>query len=296
MKKLYTNGCSMTWGSMPHSELFPIRDEWDALPILSKYNLYSDCVSSLAYNPESRTKKYSLLTGLDESIPKEWGEVNKRRKNHCWPTKLGKLLDVPVIDYSLGGGSCPRIVRTTYEYFAGVKNPEDYFAIIQLTGGTRIEFWEEETNLFRPLQIHHDGNLAMDLIKEFRKYYITWEWERQVYLQSAITLASFFKSLGIQYFITGFFDGRDLKNLDPGVHPQLHTKEWLDLCDFAEKNVNWYKNFYDFNFFDIPYQNCSGDIHPVHYKDGEGDQHPSERGHTEIAKIFKNYIESNFET
>lgn len=295
MKKLYTNGCSMTWGSMKFSQLYS-KEEWNSTELKNFWNM-DDGISSIHFFPPGKKykKAYELTERDINNFPDDYILLNEKRKKWCWPYKLGKLLDVPVVDYSLGGGSCQRIIRTTYEYFSKVKNPENYFAIIQLTGGSRIEFWEEDMNIFYPMQISRDMGIHYSYILEHRKLYMNWQWERYVYLQSAITLSSFFKSLGIQYFITGFFEGPYLKSR-PKNEPQ--PKEWLDLCDFAENNVNWYRNWEKFGFFRIPYINESGYFQPDQYlrEDVEEDQHPSEQGHTEIAKIFKNYIESNFET
>jgi len=111
--KLYSNGCSYTWGGT----LFSIK--------------YTDDSGNYYYLPRDKDC-----------------EQNKKRLETVYPHHLGKLLNAAeVINDSMGGGSNDRIVRTTLDYFTNAKlkgqDLTDYFVTIQWTEPNRTEIYDD---------------------------------------------------------------------------------------------------------------------------------------------------------
>jgi len=110
--KLFSNGCSYTWGG----SLYLLKEKDD-------------------------NGKEHFLDYYNDS-PK-----NIDRLQSVYPHHLGKLMGAEhVYNLSMGGGSNDRIVRTTLDFFHNAmiagENVKDYFVTIQWTDPNRTEFYD----------------------------------------------------------------------------------------------------------------------------------------------------------
>jgi hypothetical protein len=167
--KLFTNGCSFTWGGQ---------------------------IIENNFNLPSYKFRYDNLDS----------EYNKFRKENIWPYHLHNLLQSDeLINLSIGAGSNHRIVRTTFDFFLEkIKNKEnldDYIAIIQWTDISRYEIFDQDVNDFLLIHSYNIFPEVPDHKKELYNYKFfchpkTFESEYKIHL---ISLHNFFKNNNIKY-------------------------------------------------------------------------------------------------
>ena len=99
------------------------------------------------------------------------GDSNSTVVKHVagWPTILQNYFNCNLINQALSGGSNPRILRTTVDFFDQVKDTaRDHFVIIGWTSWEREE-WEYDGRYY---QVNASGsNIVPDELKE---KYISW--------------------------------------------------------------------------------------------------------------------------
>lgn len=224
--KLFTNGCSFTWGGA----IYP--------------SLYDQQGNLLDYNNTS--------------------EINQKRLNDVWPAQLRNLLGADqVVNLAIGCGSNERIVRTTMDYFTSLIHNQnfskDWYAIIQWSIPSRFEYWDDNSESWAMCMVN--GSMTskevewrhVEQIDNFAKHIwvnfndITYS---QRYWTQVIALSSFFNNLGIPYWFS---------NLDTSVlfHLQPHQYEYL------QNHINWIDNSMTKNFDNLfEEKHDSGSGHP----------------------------------
>lgn len=224
--KLFTNGCSFTWGGA----IYP--------------SLYDDFGRALEYDNST--------------------EQNKKRLSEVWPHHLGKHLNASkVVNLSLGCGSNDRILRTTFDYFAPLICQEnfdnDWVAVVQWSMIHRFEYYDESTQSWA--MCLPNGSMTtvycdprhrqiVDRFKDIVLMNLNDHTHLQKYWTQVVSLASFFENLGIKYWFT---------NLDTDLLRNLSSEQ----SQYIEKRISWlydnpYKKFG--NLFSDAHDSGSG--HP----------------------------------
>lgn len=224
--KLFTNGCSFTWGGA----IYP--------------RLYDDQGNLLDYSNTS--------------------ETNQKRLKDVWPAHLGNLTGAEqVVNLSIGCGSNERIVRTTFDYFTSLIHQQqfskDWCVVIQWSIPHRFEYWDEGSDSWTMCMIN--GSMTSRetdwrhrvQIDDFTKN--IWanfndKTYSQRYWAQVVGLASFLKSFGIPYWFS---------NLDTSVLDYLepYQKEYL------QNHVSWLGNASHKKFGDLfEERHDSGSGHP----------------------------------
>lgn len=209
--KLFTNGCSFTWGGA----IYP--------------SLYDD--------------QGNLLDHQNSS------PINQQRLSQVWPAHLAGLCKAEkYANLSIGCGSNQRILRTTFDYFSNLMYrsewSNDWTAVIQWSIPYRFEHWDEKTNSWTMCipngsmtskKTDHKEHLRID---EFAKHiWINFNDKTysQQYYSQVVGLSSFFEKHNIPYWFS---------NLDTTVLDYLedHQRQYL------QNQVSWigdnvYKSF-----------------------------------------------------
>lgn len=191
--KLFTNGCSFTWGGELYKSLYDRNGE------LLEYS-----------NPDP---------------------VNQERLTRVWPFHLaGKLNADSCVNLSIGCGSNDRIVRTTIDYFTQHR-PGEWTAVIQWAHPHRFEYWEEETQAWT-LIIPQCGTLGknvhgdvFDRVSKFKdqvyRNYTDYTYAQKYWTQ-VVGLASFFVANNIKYYFVNLMPNTYYNLLDP------HQQQYLE--------------------------------------------------------------------
>lgn len=200
--KLFTNGCSFTWGGELYKSLYDRNGE------LLEY-----------FNPDP---------------------VNQERLTKLWPHHLANHLGATeCVNLSMGSGSNDRIVRTTLDFFTQQPNTNGWTAVIQWAWPHRFEYWEEETQAWT-LIIPSCGTLgkngyinAFDRVSKFKdevyKNYNDYTYS-QKYWTHVVSLANFFNANGIKYYFVNL--------LTTGFYNLLHEHQRTHL----ETRIRWIGN------------------------------------------------------
>jgi len=176
--KLFTNGCSFTWGA----EILENQFGMSPMPF---DNISEDLI------------KYETF-----------------REEHVWAYFLkDKFDDVEKYDnIARGGGSNKRIVRTTLDYFINLINKgirvDDYVAVIQWTDMNRTEVYDESVNDYTYFSVRgviypdikdqsHLNYAYKDFVKE--RYKLHEQNFKDEFRNDIILLSSFFDQHGIKY-------------------------------------------------------------------------------------------------
>jgi len=150
---------------------------------------------------------------------------NQYRLPRVWPHKLGKLLNVDVLNQSIAGSSNDGIVRRVLvrvnkllkEY-----NSEDLFVLIGWSSPERRDwFIDNQWKTMYPAQIHQEfdvqaiGKKSEDLA-QFYKTYLTHFWEKseyiERYLQQTLLLHYYLKNKNIKHmFFDAFYEKKIVK-------------------------------------------------------------------------------------
>jgi hypothetical protein len=200
--KLYTNGCSFTWGG--------------------------DIIKSL-HDPTGQL--------LDETAT---GEINDYRLSVTWPKHLSdKLHCTEFHNHSLGCGSNARIVRKTLDYFIPkIQNNidvSDYIAVIQWTDPSRYEYYNQDEKSWvlakHDMVVYENKKISDDDDFALRKSYFrntndkTWV---NTFYSQILTLGFFFKSHNIKHLFTM-------------IHSDVNAMNDYQIS-YLDQNFNWYKN------------------------------------------------------
>lgn len=200
--KLFTNGCSFTWGGA----IYP--------------RLYDEQGNLLDYANTS--------------------EINQKRLSEVWPSHLSKKIAAEqVVNLSIGCGSNERIVRTTFNFFSNlVHNQEltkDWVAIIQLSIPHRFEYWDDVSESWALCMVN--GSMTSketdyqhtQNIDSFAKHIWTHFNEKtysQKYWTQVVGLASFLKNFNIPYWFS---------NLDTSAIDQIEKHQF----EYLQNHVSW---------------------------------------------------------
>lgn len=168
--KLFTNGCSFTWGGGILEEEHQLFD--------------------------------TLNTNVDQ-------QSVKFRESAVWPFKLHTLLNADaVINLGMGCGSNSRIVRTTLDYFVALQNNaqdvSEYVAVIQWSEPSRYEIYD--TTAASWLLIKSD--VVIPFVENDRYAELQYRLledpinHRSDMFMHMITLSSFFDKWNIKYMFT----------------------------------------------------------------------------------------------
>jgi hypothetical protein len=97
------------------------------------------------------------------------GDSNSEQFGKFWVDKLCQVYNANLINDSLGGGSNPRILRTTYNFFEKCNDPADrFFVIIGWTSWEREE-WFYNNNYY---QVNASGRDCVP--EELKNKYVEW--------------------------------------------------------------------------------------------------------------------------
>ena len=224
--KLFTNGCSFTWGGA----IYP--------------RLYDDNGDLLDYYNKSDT--------------------NQKRLQDMWPNHLGNLINVDqVVNLSIGCGSNERIQRTTFDYFTNLIHQQslsnDWYAIIQWSIPHRFEYWDEGSDSWALCMVN--GSMTSRetdwrhrvQIDNFTKHIWT-NFNDTTYSQrywtQVVGLASFFEKFKIPYWFS---------NLDTSALNYLDSHQ----IEYLQNHVSWLGNSPHKKFGDLfEERHDSGSGHP----------------------------------
>lgn len=215
----------------------------------------------------------------DENHP---GEINKQRLEITWPGQLSAEADFEdFFNYSMGCGSNSRIVRKTLDFFTpkilANEDLSDWFVVIQWTEPMRFEFFDDiskswalckfDTVLFenrREATKHEQDTIKSRILLENDE-----TWGKQTF-EHINCLGNFFKMHGIKYMFTSMS-----RTLLIGLSDQE--------ISYCNSNFNWYNN-------DISL--CS--IEDMNVERCQGGLHPSENGHSQVAKKFAKFYKEHY--
>ena len=201
--KLFTNGCSFTWGGAICPSL------WD------------EHGNNLDWENSS--------------------EVNQQRIRSVWPYHLSQHLNVEHVNLSMGSGSNERIVRTTLDYFTNLisngQYKHEWIAIIQWTQSPRFEFWDEiaqcwamclPTGSTTSIETKYKHQQYNDRFQNTYYRFCNNKTYSQKYFQQVIGLSCFFDKHNIKYWFTNL-DRTVFSQLEPAQQQYLSTHvSWLD--------------------------------------------------------------------
>ena len=206
------------------------------------------------------------------------GDSNSTSLEHVisWPIALQNYFDCELINQALSGGSNPRILRTTVDFFDQVKDTaSDHFVIIGWTSWEREE-WVHNGSYY---QVNASG--VNNVPDELKEKYISWVADKdsisqinksRILHKEIIDLHYKLKKLQVKHL---FFNA-----LMPFQHEVLVANEL---------RFNWGNNFIG------PYENDSSYYWYLKKRNFVADNwyHYGEDGHQAWADFLINYIKEN---
>ncbi len=244
------------------------------------------------------------------------------RLPRVWPHKLGKLLDVEVINNSHAGASNDRIVRETINDLLEIikyKKPEDLFVIIGFSSPERKDFYYHREDgpstwdTVYPAEMHHWKDEEDSIRNEFYKNYVSIYWNPEEFITrhclNTFSLHYFLKANNIKHaFFNAFYEDKS-GVVNPDRHqlydqPKLsnfmnsfksiqkpHKLEHLGI----DKTIEEYENIYESNFIKKSFiQHLLEESYKYKKLNEILDFHPTEEGHKlwaqEIKKTLFNYV------
>ncbi len=204
--KLFTNGCSFTWGSEIYREFVDIKDP---------------------YNP---WKSYpGFITD----------EQDTYRKENIWSHHLHKYLNtISYTNLAENAGSNQRIVRTTLDFFTNLLQTNelvnDYVAVIQWTEPSRFEVFDSELNSYINIT---NANIKYNVKDDYRRKVLTYRLLEdpknfeQDWFNQMVCLSSFFTLHNLKYLFATM-DERDL------TFKYSETFNWLGDNKFDRQILN----------------------------------------------------------
>lgn len=218
-----------------------------------------------------------------------------------WPTKLAKMMNVDIKNYSSGGASNDLIMhillREIVELLNQGNKPEDLFVIVGWSSPERKMFWDatyEKPQNFdvRPYIEYFSNTHEKKFHAMYTKYFHCPEEYCSRFVNSSLLVQTFLDSLGIKWCqFNAFYHSAN-----------THIKNWKNVCDFSlhldEKHLAIWnmidnKKFYNKN---EKLQTCYSFIESKLPEDRRwSDSHPSEEAHTLWAEEMYNYIKENYE-
>lgn len=252
-------------------------------------------------NGSSITQGYPLdKLEVQQIYQQHYGfEFNTEREVN-WPSRLGSLLNLQVIDESRHGGSIPRICRMTTEFIntTNTNDLKETLFILEFPSGYRNEIWSNKLNRFFNYTIglidnERDGTEVFEdnqkvrnsIVNYFSDFYND-EQNTKSDCRQFLGLISLLKQKQLKFYIINQSITNDCKNYYKNIYHSLSIDDNVILWDNTDCIVEWYwkrnnlciKN--DFN------EKVSGLI--------DNDYHPGYFGHKKIAeylhKCIKNQI------
>lgn len=202
--KLYTNGCSYTWGA----HLSPLEH-----PLLLPYD--TEHVPLNEFNHSS---------------------LNAARLKLVWPHHLGSLLNCSeTYNHSFMLSSNDRIVRKTIDFFLDklYNDLSEWLVVIQWTDPSRFEFFDEDSNSWvlvnNQLVLTETPRLVSEeeskLIRSCYKFYSEVDYSTKLF-SNIVTLGNFLKVHNINYVFT---------SMGPISLSETYT-------EYLNENFVWYNN------------------------------------------------------
>ena len=216
-------------------------------------------------------------------------EDESERENSTWPYFLGKKINAcKVVNLSAGGGSNPRIFRTTQNWLSKQSQEDinDTVAIIQVSEVTRNEFYlpEYKNNSMENFENcwikYKPGWIGRSDLKNTVYYessqqgYLLWttQLERNLLAAQILSMIGLFQTYGIQKYWFWVQAGYD----------SLLSNDLIEIF----KKIPWINDSYKNSF---NYERRCDD--PERWNTFE-DQHPSPVGHEQIAEQIYDYIKN----
>lgn len=195
----------------------------------------------------------------------------------AWPAKLGKLLDKPVFNKGVPGGSNKLSIINLLNDFANIKNPEHTLVLFSWTGISRTTVYLEEKKKWENILLGHEPyELALKEKKQlwYEKFYTDYEGLMEYYSQQ-IFVSSFLKSNNVPHaFINSFLEDYIVK--DQFNEQYKNIVELLPTKSFV------------LGYNDSIYQKyCVG----LNMACSDG-YHPSADAHTLIASKIKSFVDA----
>ena len=252
----------------------------------------------------------------------DFAKVNDPRNRpyrlpRVWPDKLGKLLNIDVLNNAHAGGSNDRIVRSTINDIVKLKDKLDtknLFVLIGWSSPERKDFfykWDKkgeggEWECLYPAEFRHWTSDREELNKFFKLYVLN-HWYEEEYITrhciNTITLHNFLNNLNIKHLFFDAFYEEKTQVVDEDAHQlfdanelqkyivkfenntSLKTLERLEINNILKEYHSIYRsNFVNKSFIKFILENKE-------YKQEELiDYHPTELGHTLWAKFLKKIV------
>jgi len=240
------------------------------------------------------------------------------RLPRVWPHKIGKELNIEVINNSHAGASNDRIFRSTINDITNLlktNKPEDLLVVVGWSSPERRDFfykWHEqdtgEWECLYPGELEHWTSERKELL-DFYKLYVTNHWYPEEFITrhclNNISLHYFLKGLNIKHiFFNSFYENKE-DVIDKDKHQLLESPKFdtfisdfyndtdiktlkrLEIDNILTEYTSVYKDVFFKDTF-ISYL-LSFDI-----EEKILDYHPTEKGHELWAKYLSSYIYDKF--
>ena len=277
-KQIYVNGSSFTDGYG--------LDIPEFLEILNKYN-----------------PKYPSHTENEETLI-------KFRENNSWPGVLESLIDIPVINEAIYGGSFSRVKRKLFRFLNENKLAKDTLYILEVPNATRMDVYNWRTNKWRKVnQGEKDDGSHSDWekleINARKHWYLTYGSPSSFYYddcQNLFWVTSTLKSMGLDYLIIAteqlhyLNEEKEFPDVEEISKTLNKTNKEINFIDFETDRANSHGNaiWSDFphgytNNLIVYYQDFLKSTFDIETNGELKDGHPSVEAHSRIAQeIYKN--------
>ena len=204
------------------------------------------------------------------------GDSNSAKCGRFWVDKLCLAYNANLINDALGGGSNPRILRTTYNFFEKYNEPTDhFFVIIGWTSWEREEWLHDNTYY----QINASGRSHVP--EELKNKYVEWVADLE-----SISQIRKSRELHKQIFdLHLYLKGKQIKHLFfNALMPFQHEVTWQ-----PESKYDWGANFLG------PYDNDLSYYWFLKKKgyDPDQDNHHGKAAQETWADFLLEYIQNN---
>lgn len=128
----------------------------------------------------------------------------------AWPAKLGELMNTPVVNRGVPGGSNKLSVINLLNDFTDIENPERTLVVFSWTGISRTAVYFPEKNMWENILLGHEPyEPYLKKMKDvwYEHFFTDYEGLMEYYMQQ-IFVASFLESRNVRYaFINSFLEG-----------------------------------------------------------------------------------------
>tara|TARA_Y100000034_G_scaffold47415_1_gene58396 strand:- start:2093 stop:2950 length:858 start_codon:yes stop_codon:yes gene_type:complete len=261
-------------------------------------------------NPDPELKD---IIGTNHSHPKN----DDYRLPKVWPYKLGKLLEVDVLNVGYAGASNDGIVREIFPEVLKLLQKyksEEIFVMVGWSSPERKDFYykgELDGELINGWETLYPAELNSDVWKykgsplaDFYKLYVSYFWNEEEYVSRYIShnlyLHYFLKDKKIEHlFFDSFYEPKLLhgdkiySSMDEDIEFQDYTGRWFEKSGMLEEFIELKRKYFvDKSFRKYLFDNTTERLKKKNVLNSNlwDDYHPSELGHEFWAKTLKEIL------